>query len=362
MKPLTIIIILPSLAGGGAEKVILSLIENLNSAYFKPILILQNRVGPLTTKIKSTNIINLKHKHFRSALPKLIKTIRIIKPDIIISTFPHITLPLLIFRKYFYKGVRIIAREPNMINSSLSNSPYPRILKYLHKKFMLKADKIIVTSEKMKKDFIDRGIKEDKLFLVHNPVDDSSTRHIKKIIRFPGNGLRFVIVGRVTYQKGIDRVIPMLSSINNCHLTILGDGLEKSKLENSILNLRINKKVKFISFSHIANSYIAGADYLLLPSRWEGLPNVALESFVLGTPVITFKEIEGLNDFVSLVPRNALRLCSNEYEMKKLLRTLKPRKDYIRPIVRDNLLKEFNDPKAYSKKIEKMIKELIIVR
>jgi len=362
MKPLKILIILPSLAGGGAEKVILSLIENLDATNCKSTLVVQNKVGPLKTKVNKNSIIDLKCKKFRYAIPKIIKTIRMINPDIIISTFPHITLPLVVLKKYFFKNAKIIAREPNMIDASLGNSAYPRLLKFLYKKFMPKVNKVIVTSSAMKNDLIKRGIDKEKLFLVHNPVDDINVRNIKSINRFKGNGLRFVIVGRLTYQKGIDRVFSMIKDINNCHLTILGDGNEKNKLEKKVFKLGIKNKVKFIRFSDIANSYIAGADYLLLPSRWEGLPNIALESLVLGTPVISFTQIVGLNDFLPIVPKNSLRLCKNEYEMGELLKSLKNRKDYIRPIIRDNLLKKINNPKDYANNIEKMMKELIVAK
>jgi glycosyltransferase involved in cell wall biosynthesis len=359
MKSLKILIVLPSLAGGGAEKVILSLIENLDTAQCKPILVIQNKIGPLKTKLNKNNIIDLKCKNFRYAIPRLITTIMKIKPDIIISTFPHITLPLVILKKYFYRDAKIIAREPNMIDASLSNSAYPRLLKFLYKQFMPKVNKIIVTSRAMKNDLIKKGINKNKLFLIHNPVDNN-IRNVKVINRFIGNGLRLVMVGRLTYQKGIDRVLPMLKNINNCHLTILGDGYEKEKLEKTILKLGIEKKVKFIGFSAIANSYIAGADYLLLPSRWEGLPNVVLESLFLGTPVISFKQIVALNDFMPIVADNNLRLCRNEYEMEELLKSLKNRKDFVLPIVRENLLKKIDNPKSYAQNIEKMIKELII--
>ena len=359
MKSLKILIVLPSLAGGGAEKVILSLIENLDTAQCKPILVIQNKIGPLKTKLNKNNIIDLKCKNFRYAIPRLITTIMKIKPDIIISTFPHITLPLVILKKYFYRDAKIIAREPNMIDASLSNSAYPRLLKFLYKQFMPKVNKIIVTSRAMKNDLIKKGINKNKLFLIHNPVDNN-IRNVKVINRFIGNGLRLVMVGRLTYQKGIDRVLPMLKNINNCHLTILGDGYEKEKLEKTILKLGIEKKVKFIGFSAIANSYIAGADYLLLPSRWEGLPNVVLESLFLGTPVISFKQIVALNDFMPIVADNNLRLCRNEYEMEELLKSLKNRKDFVLPIVRENLLKKIDNPKSYAQNVEKMIKELII--
>jgi len=362
MKPVKILIILPSLAGGGAEKVILSLIENIDTANYKPILVIQNKVGPLKTTVNKNSIIDLKCKKFRYAIPKIIKTIRKINPDIIISTFPHITLPLVILKKYFFNHVKIIAREPNMVEASLGNSAYPRVLNFLYKKFMPKVNQVIVTSKAMKNDLIKRGIDKDKLFLAYNPVDEKNVRNIKIVNRFKGNGLRFVIVGRLTYQKGIDRVFSMINDMEKCHLTIIGDGNQKYKLEKNVLKLGIKNKVKFISFSDIANSYIAGADYLLLPSRWEGLPNIALESLVLGTPVISFTQIVGLNDFLSRVSKNSIKLCENEFEMRKLLKSLKNRKDYISPIVRDNLLQKHNSPKDYANKIEKIMRELIFVK
>ena len=359
MKTKNIVFILPSLAGGGAEKVIISLIENIDNSYYKPTLIVQNKSGPLKTKINKKNIIDLKYNNFRYAIPKLIKTIIIVKPDIIISTFPHITLPLIILKYLFYKKTKIIARVPNMVNLSLSHSPYSKLLKLLHRIFMLRANKIIVTSKSMQNDLIARGIKKERLFLIHNPLDKNSIRNVRDLNRFPGIGLRLVIVGRLTYQKGIDRVIPIISKINNCHLTIIGDGKDEKKLKNMVSNLAIEDKVKFIGFSYYANSYIAAADYLLLPSRWEGLPNIALESLILGTPVISFKEIVGLNDFEYEISLGSIRLCKEDAEMEYILNILKPRKDYLKPIIRNSLLKNFNSPKTYAKKIEIMIKGLI---
>ena len=359
MKKISILIILPSLAGGGAEKVTLSLLENLDKNIFVCNLILLNAHGPLKAKINSEHIIDLKSQHFRHAFPSLIKTIRHIKPDVIFSTFPHITLPILLIRKFFTKNMIIISREPNMIKFSLRYSPYSLILKILHKLLLPTADKVIVNSQAMYKDLSKRGVKINKLALVHNPIDHLNIRRLSNFNRHAGRGLRLIAMGRLVKQKGLDRLIPILKNLKNAHLTILGEGSEYNNLINLVKSLDLESKVDFKGYIENPNSFIAGADYFILPSRWEGLPNAALESLVLGTPVISFKEVEGLVDIFPYVETNNLYLCQNEYDMEQLLKHLPFRPDYKNLSLRKNLLSKFNTPFQYAKKITILLKGLV---
>ena len=98
MKKIPIVIILPSLAGGGAERVIINLVENLDRNYFNISLILINNVGPLSPNISHSEITNLNINKFRNSIPSLLKKISLIKPKVILSTFPHITLSLLFLK------------------------------------------------------------------------------------------------------------------------------------------------------------------------------------------------------------------------------------------------------------------------
>ncbi len=360
MKPLKIIFILPSFAGGGAEKVTISLYNNLYKLGHNTRLIIQNNSGPLSDEIINKKFIDLKSDKFRYSIIKLIKNINRFKPDIVFSTFPHITLPLIFLRDYFYKNTKIVSREPNMRDISFEHSSYPKILKFLSNKYSNKCNKIIVTSKAMKMDFINTGVDEILLNLIYNPIDVAGIRKIKVLNRHAGKGLRFIIVGRLVYQKGIDRVLPLLKSLNNCHLTIIGEGPDKDKLKKQSFELNINNKVKFMNFTQNAKSYIAGSDYLLLPSRWEGLPNVVLESLALGTPVISLKEIISLKDLIPFVKENSLKLCKNIDEINGLMEKLHSREDFIEPKIRKNLLLEYNSPIVYAKKIEKIFKEVLI--
>lgn len=360
MKCIRIVFILPSLVGGGAEKVLLNLLDNIDRLSFEPYLILLNDSGPLKPKLDKKNIIVLNKVRMRKSFFPLIKTIKNLKPDVIFSTFPHITLPLLFVKNFCFIKTKFITREPNMLDKSLDNTPYSFLIKLLHKFYSNRSNKIIVTSNMMKKDFLKRGIKENKLALVSNPIDYKKLRKIDFLKRHKGEGLRLVFVGRLVYQKGIDRVIPMLKNIHNIHLTIIGEGPYKERVVKLINEYNLEDQVTFLGFLFNTNEYIAAADYFILPSRWEGLPNVALESLVLGTPVLTFKEVVGLYDIKSNILDKKLFFFKDEKEMGKTLSNFKQRDDWEKPILRKSLIYNFNDPKKYSQKLEKIIMEQIL--
>ena len=357
MKKISILAILPSYSGGGAERVILNFLNNLNKSDFQYFLLMQNTLGPLKDDSYANNVTDFKAKRFRSAVLKIIKKINNIKPDIILSTFPHITLTLLFLRIFLPRNSLIVSRIPNMVDPSLNSNLFSLIIKFLHKIYMPKSDIIIVTSEAMRQDFISRGVDSNKIHLIHNPIDSCRIRKVKKLKRFSGRGLRIVFVGRLVFQKGLDIILPLLDKIKDIHLTIIGEGVELSTLTTIVKKYGIEEKVQFLGYLNDINGYIAAADYLVLPSRWEGLPNVALESLALGTPVITFRQILGLKDMILYTPPGALNFCKDKNEFRLLLKKLPVRKDYENPRLRENLIKKLDNPKIFTEKLSEVLRK-----
>jgi glycosyltransferase involved in cell wall biosynthesis len=146
---------------------------------------------------------------------------------------------------------------------------------------------------------------------VPNPVDEAGLRAAAvPVDRAPGPGAVFVSVGRLTRQKGFDRVIDMMAAgRQNARLSILGDGPDRGFLEGRVRALGLEGRVTFAGFVRDAAQRIAGADALLLPSRWEGLPNVALEALALGVPVIATPEAGGIREIAALAPPGAITLA-----------------------------------------------------
>merc|ERR1711998_646436 len=91
----------------------------------------------------------------------------------------------------------------------------------------------------------------------------------------------------------------------------VGEGNFKNRLLKKVKNLNIDDKIIFLGKILKPYDLIAGSDYFILPSRYEGLPNCVLESLALGTPVIAFSEVRPLQDFSENIENKSLILCND---------------------------------------------------
>jgi glycosyltransferase involved in cell wall biosynthesis len=205
----------------------------------------------------------------------------------------YLNLALLACRPLLPRGMRLIVREANTAASTSAALPGWLPSRTLYRALYPRADGIVCPSQAIADELESmapcvRGL----LAIIANPVDvDALRRRALSIRRTPGSGLRLVAVGRLTRQKGLDRLIELLPSLPpDLRLDVLGDGAERTMLDTRLGALGLADRVVFHGFTADAAAWIAGADALVLPSRWEGLPNVVLESLALGTPVIASEE------------------------------------------------------------------------
>jgi glycogen(starch) synthase len=123
--------------------------------------------------------------------------------------------------------------------------------------------------------------------VVHNGVDDSvfSPTPLPDIPRL-------LCLGRLVPQKGIDIALNALPSVLDrfpqTRLTIAGNGVERVALEEQAQRLGLADAVEFIGWvspDHVP-AVLGSATAVVMPSRWEGLPNVALQAALMARPVI----------------------------------------------------------------------------
>ncbi len=104
-----------------------------------------------------------------------------------------------------------------------------------------------------------------------------------------GEAAQLLFVGRLTRQKNIDcllRALALLPPDLNWHQTICGTGEEEESLQQLVGQLGLTRKVTFSGYRHDIYALMQMSDLLILPSWWEGMPNVLLESLAIGLPCI----------------------------------------------------------------------------
>ena len=108
-------------------------------------------------------------------------------------------------------------------------------------------------------------------------------------------------VGRLDRQKGVAWLLEMapqvLGRLAGHDLLIVGDGPDAAGLERRVQALGLPQRVHFAGWRHDVPEILAASDLLLLPSRWEGMPNVVLEAMASGLPVVA-TDVEGVSELL----------------------------------------------------------------
>ena len=101
-----------------------------------------------------------------------------------------------------------------------------------------------------------------------------------------------IAMGRYTYQKGFDNLIQIWEKVSaqlpQWTLQIIGDGEDKPLLEKLIREKGLEQTIELVPLSSDVTSRYQQASVLLLSSRWEGLPMVAIEAKSFGLPIVSF--------------------------------------------------------------------------
>ena len=299
-----VIFILPYLYPGGAERALITLMQNLDRTKFVPELIALKEGGELEETLDpSITYHSLGNTPLSLTFFKLIKYLWRRNPDIIVTTMVHSNF-LVMLLKPFFPNTRFIIREA-VVPSSILNKHKKKsfLLKIMYKILYPMAHKVISPSQDIIYEFnnlIGLNITKNHTVL-YNQVDTNAISSDLENIGYPTKTnketVKFVCVGRLHYQKGYDRLINALKDLEgNWTLIILGEGSELNTLKHLVKTNNLENNINFMGHVQKPCKIIAASDCLLLPSRWEGMPNVVLESLACGTKVIAMPEANGVEE------------------------------------------------------------------
>jgi glycosyltransferase involved in cell wall biosynthesis len=307
----TILVVVPSMRGGGAERVILNILRYLNRDLFDIHLALVSKEGHYLPELPNDVIVHdLKADRVLWSARPLYTLIKSINPQIVLSTLSHLNF-ILIFLKFFFKNrITWIVREGNTVSNLLQEFRFPVIWKIAYRLLYPHADFIISQSKYMALDLAENfAIPEEKLIHIYNPVDTQSIKnrmnleHTNPYSGF-GHGPHIVAIGRLDRQKQFEKLIEafplLIKKKKTPHLWILGTGIQKPKLERLCFQFKIEKHVHFVGFQENPYIWLKNADLFVLCSQYEGLPNVLLEAYVCECPVVVVEHPGGSKEIMEI--------------------------------------------------------------
>lgn len=291
---------IPSLKGGGAERAILNLANELSvDSNFKVDLVLIGKAGTYLAEVQSrVNIVDLKSSNVPKSLFPLIKYLKKEKPDILISTLSHASAVSILATMLSRSKTKTIVRMANTFSKVLKNINFTErmILFWGVKIFFRFANEIVAVSDGVADDLAKTiKISRSKMKVIYNSTDIEKIKNkYKESITHPWlkNKTNPVIlaVGRLTVEKDYPTLIKafsILSEKNNFRLIILGEGKKRSELESLIKKLELQEKIDLPGFTRNPFVYMRNCDIFVLSSATEGFPNTLIEAMACGTPVVS---------------------------------------------------------------------------
>ena len=326
-----LLFIVPHLQGAGVEKVLVSMINSLDKLKYDitvmSIIDKGERKKELAKHIKykyvrkeEYKILGMKLRGvdrffqfvFRRFSPKLLHEIFVRgKYDIEIDYWGQEGLKLVAGADKKTKKYAWIHTDYTM--PSLVNAFFPFKNTDILKETFLKMDNIVAVSNDCKQNFVNRFNlnynDSGKIIVKYNVNSTAIINEMSKEIVFdikkPDNFL-ICAVGRLDELKGFNRLITiskkLLDDGFDFELWILGEGKDKEKLSNLIVNLELMDRVKLLGYKDNPYKYIAKSDLYVCSSYVEALSTTASEAVILGIPVVTtrcsgMKEIFGETEY-----------------------------------------------------------------
>ena len=326
-----VLFVLPSFEIGGSQRVLLTLLRALDRQRFDPELVVFEAEGGLRHMVPpDVPMHDLKQPRLRNALRALSQTLRARQPDTIFSTLGYVNLAVAAMRPFLRRRARLVIRESNVPSRALPALRNAGALRLGYRLLYPRVDTIICQSRAIEDELVhDFGVARERTAQMRNPVDVATIRDAaQRTERAAGRGQRFIAVGHLIRQKGYDQLLDSFAQLpRHAHLVLCGDGAERGALQQQAQRLGLTDRVRFTGFVGNPWTAVAGADAFLMPSRWEGMPNAALEALACGTPVIATPDAGGLTEVAAAAPAGAVALASPGTAFLAAMKSVQPRID-----------------------------------
>ena len=330
--------LIESLSGGGAEKVLVTLLKHLDKSRFDVTLCCISNTGKFLDELPG----DVRYRYLLPAglgLSLLGSFWYKFRYKLVYNLLPlrwvyRFSIPKgndveVAFTEGF--ATKLLAYSPNVkakkiawVHIDLQQNPWTQARKIYRnleeeKQCYAAFDSIICVSESVAHAFKSVYTPASQVSVLYNPVDPEEIRRRAKdscvVAWHPDDRVvRLVSVGRLVHQKGYDRLLRICGQLRRegyqFDLCILGEGNDRKELEHLVEKECLRENVRLPGF--LANPYplVASAALFVCPSRAEGYSTAVTESLILGVPIIA-TECAGMRE---LIGESGCGIITNNYE------------------------------------------------
>ena len=289
---------------GGAEQMVLTILQGLDSNKWRLVLIYHSDPG-LSRFLETLNTLDIeviclpRIRSWRdfSAIANFIRKLREIKPSIFHA---HLVWHL---RCSYGIVAAFIARTPAIVatqHAFLEINGRKHIL--FQKIISLFVDRYIAVSKGIADRLGNFIYSKNKLTVIYNGIaidKFSKVRGIDPLKKIKGYQEVSVIltVARINKSKGHADIIKAASLLQGAIFILVGDGPELSTYEEQVRNNHLQDQVFFLGYREDIPNLLSSCDIFVLPSLYEGLPLTVLEAMAAAKPVVA-SNISGINEVV----------------------------------------------------------------
>ena len=318
----TICYILPNLYCGGIPRVLEGLHSYFKKRGFSQVVVLLHKKLPICYEVSGSEIIELcpmrrgyvgKTMAFYQRWRAFAKLRKKHSFDIVVGMGVAANLLNILTRQY---GGKTVCTEHNI--KSIENSTWGvsgKLYNLLMKKLYNKADVIVALTEDMKKDLsCVYRIDKNKIQVIKNPqrINSIIEKGEEKVppqyaYLFTEETVSLICLGTIRHAKGhvlLVKALPLLKQrIGNLKCIFMGQpDSAQEELESLVSQLGLEQIVTIIGNQENPYPFLRRASLMLLPSLYEGLGMVLVESMALGTPVIATNCLTGPKDLLCKSP------------------------------------------------------------
>ena len=286
-----VLVVIPTVHGGGAQRVISLLTQEwarshqVMIAHFDPSMPSYDYGGQIVD-LRVPGSANLLKKVYNASArsARVVGLLRREQPDLVISFTEGANFPTIIaaaLTGYLDRLTVSVRADPAWLPAAY------RVL--LPRLYRLPA-RVVAVSDGVRHGLESMGVPAAKMSFIPNPVvvGDSQAAASRPAPPLPHP---FVLgVGRLVHQKGFERLLEAFGRIRppGVHLVILGDGPERASLVERAEELEIEEYFHLPGRVSDVETWYRHAECFVLSSRYEGWPNVLMEAIANGCPAVSF--------------------------------------------------------------------------